>query len=191
MSNPKLVLVFSGKRKSGKDYLTDELLMLAPEDSAVIIRLSGPLKEAYAEEHGLDFARLLDATEYKETYRADMVMWGEKQRNENPAFFCELAIEKYKANRFPTWIVSDARRQTDIEYFKKYFPQQTKLCRIVAEDSVREARGWKYVLGVDDQDTECALDTYEGWDIVLNNDGAKPTEELLKPCLDLIHGALP
>ncbi|XP_003743963.1 phosphomevalonate kinase [Galendromus occidentalis] len=190
MTAPKLVLVFSGKRKSGKDHLTDVLLRSAPESSAVIIRLSGPLKEAYAKEHGLDFSRLLDASEYKEKYRSDMVAWGEKQRQINPAFFCELAVEKYQADKVPIWIVSDARRPTDIEYFVKKFPGRTALCRIVADDSVRRQRGWEYVSGVDDQETECALDEYISWDIILNNDGEMPLEKLLKPCLDLIRQAV-
>ena len=32
----------------------------------VIIRLSGPLKECYARDHGLDFEKMLSASDYKE-----------------------------------------------------------------------------------------------------------------------------
>ena len=47
----QLVLVFSGKRKSGKDYTTDRLLEVLEADgagaAAEIGRLSAPLKKAY------------------------------------------------------------------------------------------------------------------------------------------------
>ena len=35
---------------------------------SVILRLSGPLKECYAREHGLDFEKMLSASDYKEKY---------------------------------------------------------------------------------------------------------------------------
>ena len=80
-SNPRIVLLFSGKRKSGKDYITDNLLVNIKITSleystdclqarigtcGVIIRLSGPLKECYASDHGLDFEKMLSASDYKE-----------------------------------------------------------------------------------------------------------------------------
>ena len=34
----------------------------------MIIRLSGPLKECYAKDHGLDFEKMLSASDYKEKY---------------------------------------------------------------------------------------------------------------------------
>ncbi len=44
-NNPKLVLLFCGKRKSGKDYMTDWLLDCLKKSgkSAVILKLSGDL----------------------------------------------------------------------------------------------------------------------------------------------------
>ncbi|KAK6326379.1 hypothetical protein J4Q44_G00020240 [Coregonus suidteri] len=90
---PKLILLFSGKRKSGKDYVTDLIHKRLGPDVCCILRLSGPLKQQYAQDHGLDFEELLGAGEYKEKYRADMIQWGEKQREKDPGFFCRLAIK--------------------------------------------------------------------------------------------------
>lgn len=53
------------------------------------------------QEHGLDFDELLGAGEYKEKYRADMIQWGEKQREKDPGFFCRVAI---KAAQQPIWV---------------------------------------------------------------------------------------
>ena len=81
--NPRLILLFSGKRKSGKDFVTDLLqvnscvsrkVKFRPcfqehlGSGSVILRLSGPLKECYAKEHGLDFEKMLSASDYKEKY---------------------------------------------------------------------------------------------------------------------------
>lgn len=80
---PRKVLLFFGKRKSGKDFLTEkfmELLSSADLPRAIIIRLSGPLKECYAKDHGLDFQKLLSSGEYKEKYRKDMITWSEEIR---------------------------------------------------------------------------------------------------------------
>lgn len=75
--DPDLILVLSGKRKSGKDYVCKKILDFLgahPERfSSLAITLSAPLKEAYAEEHALDYQRLLDSSDYKEAYRLDMI----------------------------------------------------------------------------------------------------------------------
>ena len=81
---PRLIVIFSGKRKSGKDYVTDRLLEQVASaaggtDVCSVGRLSGPLKKAYADENGLDYKELLSDGPYKERYRADMIVWGERK----------------------------------------------------------------------------------------------------------------
>ncbi|XP_054875755.1 phosphomevalonate kinase-like isoform X2 [Poeciliopsis prolifica] len=100
-SGPELVLVFSGKRKSGKDFITDLIQdRLGPEVCAVL-RLSGPLKQQFAQERGLDLDLLLGSGPYKERYRADMIRWGEDRRNQDPGFFCRLAT---RGAQQPVWV---------------------------------------------------------------------------------------
>lgn len=53
------------------------------------------------QEHGLDFQRLLDASAYKETYRQDMIRWGEEKRRADPGFFCRTAVEGAAQ---PVWV---------------------------------------------------------------------------------------
>lgn len=53
------------------------------------------------QEHGLDFQRLLDASAYKETYRQDMIRWGEEKRCADPGFFCRTAVEGAAQ---PVWV---------------------------------------------------------------------------------------
>ena len=82
-SGPDLVLVFSGKRKSGKDYICqrigDALLQNSRPVSLETVTLSAPLKEIYARENGLDYERLLDSTDYKEKYRLDMIEYRQRE----------------------------------------------------------------------------------------------------------------
>ena len=146
------------------------------------MRLSGPLKQCYAENHGLDYARLLDASDYKEKYRKDMITWSEKIRNEDPSYFCLKAIDKYKGSDFPLWIVSDCRRRTDFEFFEANYPRLCKRVRIWASDEVRRSRGFSFQAGVDDAESECGLDD-QNCDVTIENNGQVPPEQLLQDIL--------
>ena len=95
----------------------------------------------------MEYSRLLDATEYKEEHRAKMIAWGEEQRRRDPSYFCCLAIESASSNH-RVWIISDARRRTDVKFFKETFPRQTLTVRVFAEESVRAARGFVFTKGL-------------------------------------------
>nr|XP_020768194.1 phosphomevalonate kinase isoform X2 [Odocoileus virginianus texanus] len=178
---PGLVLLFSGKRKSGKDFVTEALQsrlqnrrstgwpevedchsqekqqythahlkepggLLSKErwlgaDVCAVLRLSGPLKEQYAQEHGLDFQRLLDASTYKEAYRRDMIRWGEEKRRADPGFFCRKIVEGVCQ---PVWLVSDTRRVSDIQWFQEAYGDVTQTVRVVATEESRQQRGWVF-----------------------------------------------
>uniref|UniRef100_A0A0B6ZP23 Phosphomevalonate kinase n=2 Tax=Arion vulgaris TaxID=1028688 RepID=A0A0B6ZP23_9EUPU len=187
MAAPKAIIVISGKRKSGKDYISDKLLNKFGSDKCAILHLSGPLKLQYAKEHGLDFQRLLDASEYKEKYRADMIRWGEEKRNQDPEFFCRLAASEDDFLK-DVWIISDARRLSDVDYFKKYYNKVTITVRVQADLDTRKQRGFVYTEGVDNAESECGLDSGVNWDIVISNNGDKQElEEGIDKLIDLIH----
>ncbi|CAI9608972.1 unnamed protein product [Staurois parvus] len=168
MAAPRLVLVFSGKRKSGKDFITDRLQESLGGDTCAILRLSGPLKKQFAQERGLDFQRLLDASEYKETFRAAMIRWGEEQRTADPAYFCRLIVEGVSQ---PVWIISDARRRSDVDWFLSSYRGVTQTVRVVASHETRRARGWEYTPEVDEAESECGLDSGVTFDWIITNDG--------------------
>jgi phosphomevalonate kinase len=80
MQTPNLILIFSGKRKSGKDFICQKLRNHFQRDKfpnlkLTLITLSSPLKEIYAKEHNLDYERLLDSSDYKEKYRLEMIKY--------------------------------------------------------------------------------------------------------------------
>jgi len=183
-TNPRIVILFSGKRKSGKDYITDNLLAKIGT-VGVILRLSGPLKECYARDHGLDFEKMLSASDYKEKYRLDMINWSTTIRQTDYTYFCKAAIEKYKAGEYPVWIVSDCRRKTDFQFFKENFGERVVKVRVEASKEARAERGWVFTPSVDDMETECGLDDTEH-DIVIDNSGSEEIEILLEPLLKMI-----
>ena len=171
----QLAIIFAGKRKSGKDYCSDRLLALIGDEVAEIGRLSGPLKKAYAEEHDLDYAELLTDSPYKEQHRARMITWGEERRNADAGFFARKVLT---AASKPILIISDARRPGDVAFFKDNVPKVVTV-RVEASQDTRRARGWAFASGVDDAESECGLDSYGKWDIIIkNDDGADVHEQL-------------
>lgn len=181
-----MVFLLSGKRKSGKDFIASKLLLRFGEEIATIIRLSGPLKAEYARMHSLDFDRLLEADSYKESHRQNMITWGEQKRVEDPTYFCRLATEGPWIISKKVWIISDARRGSDLEYFRSY-PNVITI-RVVASESSRIARGFSFVDGIDDADSECGLDDVKNWDYIFDNsDGPdKDVEAELDNLIDFV-----
>lgn len=187
-ASPRLVLLFSGKRKSGKDFVTERLQSRLGGNICAVLRLSGPLKEQYAREHGLDFHRLLDASTYKETYRRDMISWGEEKRQADPGFFCRQIVEGVSQ---PIWLVSDTRRVSDIQWFQEAYGASTQTVRVVASEQSRQQRGWVFTPGVDDAESECGLDNFGDFDWVIENHGDEQClEDQLESLLEFIHAKL-
>ncbi|XP_062367546.1 phosphomevalonate kinase isoform X2 [Cinclus cinclus] len=188
MAAPRVVLLLSGKRKSGKDFVAEELRSRLGPDVCTILRLSGPLKEQYAK---------------------DMIRWGEEKRQTDPGFFCRAAVEGALQ---PVWVVSDTRRLSDVEWFRDAYGDVVQTVRVVATEETRKRRNWVFVTvgargfgsrppplgsvvmmgdtdrhiltilgeplgsvlpGVDDAESECGLDQGVAFDWVISNDGDK------------------
>ena len=193
VDGPQVVYLVSGKRKSGKDYVAEKLSETFGKELCAIIRLSSPLKYQYARLHELRFDRLLDSSSYKEHYRADMIRWGEAKRKLDPTYFCRLAIElpcEGQANNLSNcshpkmkqvWIISDARRKTDLKFFEERF--KVISVRVEASEKTRTERGWNFTQGVDDSESECGLDDV-AFDVVLRNDGNNDFENNIKSLVE-------
>ncbi len=118
----------------------------------------------------------MDSSSYKEIYRQQMIVWGEEIRDRDPAYFCQLATKEAIK---PVWLIVDARRPSDMNYFKSEYMGHTLTVRVVACEDVRAVRGWVFTEGVDDAPSECALDTYPV-DMVINNNTAEELETQLE-----------
>ncbi|XP_075675991.1 phosphomevalonate kinase [Dermatophagoides pteronyssinus] len=192
LMKPKLLLILSGKRKSGKDFL-EQLLMEKYPGKILSFRISAPIKQEYAKCNNLNFEELLTSSEYKESFRKQMVEWSESIRKQDSNYFLRLTIlDSYRKNNGhekPIWILNDARRKTDLEYFDSNNEINLENCkklliRIESNDQVRKNRGWKFTNGIDDQTTECGLDNFTDWNYFIQNNGTK--DELIEKLLPIL-----
>ena len=196
---PQVVVIFSGKRKSGKDYLCERLMLhlqrlyeAQHQDSrcpAVKLgRLSGPLKKAYADEHNLDFQELLSDGPYKEKYRKDMIAWGEARRKLDPGYFPRLVMAQTRPMPH-ILIISDARRTSDLAFFRDDHRWKCIAVRVEATDRTRAGRGWKFKEGVDDVESERGLDGRCDWDIIVNNDIGDGSDHIGRIAAEVFGGS--
>ncbi|XP_067631625.1 phosphomevalonate kinase [Eurosta solidaginis] len=176
MDSIKKILLISGKRKSGKDYLANTLKCILNE-RCQIVRISEPIKSEWANRLNLNLEDLLSDGPYKEKYRKDMIEWSDSQRAKDCGYFCRTAMLNVKAEII---IVSDIRRKTDIKYFRETYGSIVFTIRIDVEDRIRVERGWIFKSGVDDVASECDLDDFKQWDIVLQNNCVANGEECIK-----------
>ncbi|XP_013118296.1 phosphomevalonate kinase [Stomoxys calcitrans] len=166
MDNIKHILLISGKRKCGKDYISEKLKNKLGASSQ-IIRISEPIKSEWAQKMQLDLNQLLSDGPYKEKYRKDMITWSDTVRQQDYGYFCRTAMEKANSEIV---IVSDVRRKNDIRYFKEVYGEKVLCIRLSCPDIIRMERGYLFTPGIDDIESECGLDDYDNWDLHLKND---------------------
>uniref|UniRef100_A0A8R1HV19 Phosphomevalonate kinase n=1 Tax=Caenorhabditis japonica TaxID=281687 RepID=A0A8R1HV19_CAEJA len=169
---PKCVVAISGKRKSGKDYCT-KILKQALENRQVAVAVTGisnSLKMEFAKIHGLDYAELLTDGPYKEKYRREMI-----KAAINPFISTDVVI------------VSDCRRPSDYRFFTENY--STLTVRVETSDEHRHERGFKFVDGVDDADSECALDLHN-FDAVLRNLTGEDLTPQVERIMDIVFEIL-
>lgn len=58
---------------------------------------------------------------------------------------------------FLLWTVTDCRQKSDLKYFKTKFAQKTKTVRIIADETVRVQRGWKFIPGLFANKVTCSI----------------------------------
>lgn len=75
--------------------------------------------------------------------------------------------------------MSDVRRMNDIRYFRETYGDKVVCLRLTCPDPVRIQRGFVYTAGIDDIESECGLDNYNKWDLVLENNNALNFDHLI------------
>ena len=119
---------------------------------------------------------------FKEQHRQAMVEWSEAIRAQDEGYFCERALREtpdcdimvcltdltFAFSYKPPQIVADARRPSDLHFFASRYRYVLKI-RIEASEAVRAQRGYTFTSGIDDAETECALDKRTDWDLIVHN----------------------
>lgn len=105
-----------------------------------------------------------------------MIVWSEAVRNQDPSYFCQLATSEATG---PVWLVCDARRESDMLFFKQHHGSCLLTVRVEASIGVRQERGWVYNQEVDDAPSECGLDHYN-CDMTVNNTSPSQQDLMLQ-----------
>lgn len=74
-------------------------------ENAEIIRISEPIKSAFATKLNLNLTELLSDGPYKEKYRKDMIEWSDQERLKDYGCFCREASKSGKYIITKTWII--------------------------------------------------------------------------------------
>lgn len=168
----KLIIILSGKQFSGKDTVAKILLDKLP--SFRRIGLADAIKIKYSERTGLSVEEI---ETNKSTYRPDLIALGNEGRAINPDYWINTILEQ-KDNV----IVPDVRMPHEVDMFKK----NNAFCiRVEASAKARSERG---KLTKEDDYTEIALDNYNDWDYVIQNEG--DYNQLLQNSENLVSAVL-
>ncbi|XP_019412395.1 PREDICTED: phosphomevalonate kinase [Crocodylus porosus] len=162
---PRLVLLLSGKRKSGKDFVAEQLRSRYRPGG----RGHGGVEPVPARPGGIHSPHRYGTggrSQYRPGWDLQSVPAGE-------------------------WVVSDTRRPSDVAWFRAAYGPAVRTVRVQASEATRTSRGWAFVAGVDDAESECGLDQGLAFDWTLHNDGdATALERQLRAVLRAVQDQL-
>lgn len=155
------IIVISGKQYSGKDTLAKILLQKMPDFKR--IGIGDAIKIQFGKENNLTFEEI---EAQKHLYREKLIELGNWGRAQDKNYWLNNLSNMDKI------IVPDVRVEDEINFFK------SKNAFLVRVNSSFENRSKRGVIVNNDDDTETALDNYQAWNIVVENNSTY--EELQK-----------
>ena len=118
----------------------------------------------------------------KEKHRLKMIKFMEAKLDSDNYFWCKKLFNEIDKN-CRIFIISDARRINDINYFSKVSDLIT--IRIECCNKVRKQRGW-VENEVDNLKSEEGLDNYKEWDIINSCENLKDINKIYEKLAILI-----
>lgn len=184
-----IYILVSGKRASGKDYITNLLynFLIAKGISVYRTALGHINKRSYAASIGIDAMRLENDREFKESHRIAMIAHHTARNAQDP----ERCLKEVKSNakqaNAEVLLLSDIRTLQDLHWFKQQ-PGEVVLLRITASDETRKSRGWNPCPKKDSLHTETELDSFFNWTACWDNsDFSAESTQLLHESTQLLH----
>jgi Phosphomevalonate kinase. len=167
-SQPKIMLLLSGKRAAGKDHIANKIQKAFSFRGFTVCRaaLGNINKEEYAKKVGIDVKRLLTDRTFKEQHRVAMINHHTQRNREDPEWCLKQILQQ--AQNSDILILSDLRTRDDLVWFQN---QKIPLVpiRITASMEARGKRGWQPCSVKDTLHTETDLDEYTGWSACWDN----------------------
>lgn len=149
----KKIIVISGKQYSGKDTLA--ALLLSDLTDFVRVGIGDAIKYEYAKKNGVTFDEIV---KNKHLYRSGLIELGNYGRSIDPDYWLKSIVEM-KENV----IVPDVRVEHEVQLFKSYGAYSIRV------EATYENRSKRAVITNADDPTETALDSFDGWDAVVDN----------------------
>lgn len=165
------IIVISGKQYSGKDTLAKILLEELSDFKR--IGIGDAIKIEYGKMKNLTFEEI---EKNKHLYRNDLINLGNWGREQNPDYWLNKLSDMDKI------IVPDVRVLHELIYFKN------KDAYTIRVNSTYENRSKRGVIVNENDNTETALDNYENWDYIIeNNSDYEAFKNEAKKLLDKIN----
>jgi phosphomevalonate kinase len=177
----KVVVLISGKRKSGKNFFADNLARLLPKDSYEMMAFADVAKLRVAQTYGLDYQRLLHDNEYKEEHRTTLIAYAEAKKTfYGEHVWAEELLGQINDSRATYMLVTDWRFHVELEYLKKHCEWPIVTVRINVP-----LRQWGAIFRpeVDSHPSETELDN-DVFDLECSSDAGDAL--LLKKILDIL-----
>ena len=148
----KRIIVISGKQYSGKDTLAEILLKKLPNFKR--IGIGDAIKLEYSRQKSIPLEEII---KNKHLYRNDLIALGNRGRAQDSDYWLKVI------NNMDNIIVPDIRVVHEAEFFLQ---KGAYLIRVNSDYKNRASRG---VITNNDDITETALDNYNKWNIVIEN----------------------
>lgn len=166
-----LVILISGKRYSGKNYVADILRnTFNIPDYSLAYELKVEMSRSIVNFSQTEFLdKLMKDRQFKEIYRGDLIELGSRRRSENIDYWCNKLHERISSANDSIISITDVRFPNEIEYFTKRFKCVT--IRVQASINDRISRGY-VESNADVSPSECSLDNHQFMEVIWNNNNA-------------------
>jgi phosphomevalonate kinase len=180
----KVIVLISGKRKSGKNFFANNLARLLPKDSYALMAFADVAKLRVAQTYGLDYQRLLHDNDYKEEHRQTLIAYAEAKKTfHGEHVWAEEILTQINDSRATYMIVTDWRFNVELEYLKAHCEWPIITVRISVPLQKWMRRGAIYQQTVDEHPSETELDDFV-FDLECSSDAGDAL--LLKKILDIL-----
>ncbi len=147
-----MILLLSGKRGAGKDYVADYLVS---NFNFIKLSLAEQVKIDYCKLNGIDYSEMLDR-EKKEKHREKIIELAEGKKKEDLHYWCKILqsiINQSKQNV----VICDVRYQEELDYFQSI--NNINFIRINCSEKERMKRGI-IINNIDEDKSETYFDNY-------------------------------
>lgn len=193
----ELVVLVSGKRFAGKDYICKRIQRRFEDQGIRYKRFNhaDQMKRIYCDATGADLDLMFTDRTYKEQHRSAMTAMYQDivSKESNQLMFCESILDQIVNDDISSDVIliGDFRRTFEQEFYERYFGGKDQIItiRVNATEETRKGRGWICSDSKDSNVTECELDNKADWGFVFENDGTERDaiqwiDDQLKPQID-------